>query len=96
MSIAPGSPQARQVPGVVKVRLSGDLPALAVLAALLASHPAVELLTGPDGPRANRREPGSRVYLTVHVPIPSAGAGAQPPSKPPAPAYPPRRKVLPS
>jgi hypothetical protein len=96
MSTAPGSPLAGQAPGVVKVRLSGDLPDLAILAALLASHPAIEILTGPDGPQANRREPGARVYLTVRVPAPSAGAGAQPPSKPSAPACPPRRRVLPS
>ncbi len=83
---------------MVKVRLSGDLPTLAALAALLASHPAADIFTGPDGPYLNRREPGSRIYLTVRVSIarPSAGAGAPPPSNPPAPAYPPQRRVLPS
>ena len=60
---------------MVKVRLSGDLPALAALAALLASHPAADILTGPDGPRANRREPGSRIYLTVRVPVPGQARG---------------------
>jgi len=83
---------------VVKVRFSGDLPALAALAVLLASHPAADILTGPDGPYLNRREPGSRIYMTVRVPVarPSAGAGAPPPGNPPAPAYPPRRRALPS
>jgi len=82
---------------VVKVRLSGDLPAIAALAALLASSAAAELLTGPDGPYLNRRAAGERVYLTVRILTPpSAGAGAPPPSNPPAPAIPPRRRALPS
>ena len=82
---------------MVKVRLSGDLPAVAALAALLASSPAAELLTGPDGPYPNRRDAGERVYLTVRIPTsPSAGAGAPPPSNPPAPSTPPRRRALPS
>jgi hypothetical protein len=59
MPADPGRPPAGQAAGVVKVRLSGDLPALAALAALLASHPAADILTGPDGPYLNRREPGS-------------------------------------
>jgi len=81
--------------GVVKVRLSGDLAALAALAALLASSPAAELLTGPDGPYPNRRDAGGRVYLTVGIIIPpSAGAGAPPPGNPPVPAIPPRRRAL--
>ena len=93
---AAGRPPAGAA-GVVKVRLSGDMPALAALATLLATHPAIGILTGPDGPRANRREPGSRVYLTVRVPIrSSAGAGAPLPGDPPAPADPPARRAFPS
>ena len=93
---AAGRPPAGAA-GVVKVRLSGDMPALAALATLLATHPAVGILTGPDGPRANRREPGSRIYLTVCVPVrSSAGAGAPLPGDPPAPADPPARRAFPS
>ena len=82
---------------MVKVRLSGDLPALAAVAALLASVPAAELLTGPDGPYPNRRDAGARVYLTVRILPPSSpGAGAPPPGTRPAPAAPPARRALPS
>jgi hypothetical protein len=53
---------------VVKVRLSGERPGTDALIAVLASNPAVEIVTGPDGPYPNRREPGERVYLTVRIP----------------------------
>lgn len=53
-------------PGTVKVRLLGERLACAALAALIASSPAAELLT-VDGPYANRREPGGRLYLTVRA-----------------------------
>ncbi len=54
---------------MVKVRLSGEAPGTAALIAILASNPAVEILTGPDGPYPNRRDAGERVYLTVRVPL---------------------------
>ena len=65
---APGRHRAGALPGMVKVRLSGEQHALYALAAMLAANPAVEILAGPDGPYRNRREPGYRVYLTVRVP----------------------------
>ena len=58
---------ARPAPGVVQVRLSG-LPADAdALAAVLAGIPAVQILSGPDGPYPNRRQPGHRLYLTLRL-----------------------------
>lgn len=68
MSTAAGRHRAGSLPGTVKVRLSGDRPDVDALAAVLANDPAVEILTGPGGPRRNRREPGHRVYLTVRIP----------------------------
>ena len=59
--------QDRPAPGVVQVRLSG-LPADAgALAAVLAGIPQVQILSGPDGPYLNRRQPGHRLYLTVRL-----------------------------
>jgi hypothetical protein len=52
---------------VVQVRLSGLLADAGALAAVLASIPAVEILTGPDGPYPNRRQPGHRLYLTLRL-----------------------------
>ncbi len=81
--------QARQAPGVVRVRLAGDPPALAALASVLAALPCIEILTGPDGPYPNRRDAGARVYLTARIHEPATPsprrAGAQPPRNPPAP-----------
>ena len=49
------------------LRLSG-LPADAdALATVLARVPAVQILSGPDGPYPNRRQPGHRLYLTVRL-----------------------------
>jgi hypothetical protein len=48
-------------PGVVRVRLQGDTVGADVLARILADHPAVEVLTGPD------RYEGGRQYLLVRV-----------------------------
>jgi hypothetical protein len=76
MSTPAGRHRAGALPGMVKVRLSGELPAVDTLAAILAGHPAVNLLTGPDGPYRNHREPGYRVYLTVRVPSDTAEQGA--------------------
>ena len=61
------SGQDRPAPGVVQVRLSGHLAGDRVLATVLASVPAVQILSGPDGPYPNRRQPGHRLYLTVRL-----------------------------
>jgi hypothetical protein len=61
------SGQDRPAHGVVQVRLSGlpgDTDALAVV---LAGIPAVQILSGPDGPYPCRRQPGHRLYLTVRL-----------------------------
>jgi len=52
-------------PGVVKIRLSGELDDIGALAAVLAAA-GVEVIDR-SGPRANRYDPGERVYLTVRV-----------------------------
>jgi hypothetical protein len=52
-------------PGVVKVRLQGDTVGADVIARILADHPAVEVLTGPD------RYDGGRQYLLVKVASPA-------------------------
>jgi hypothetical protein len=79
------TPRPEPVAGVVNIRLMGqpdDLVAVAAaLARLLGAEPAAGLYP-------NRREPGHRLYLTVHVHWPPSGrrgASAQPPSNPPAP-----------
>ncbi len=61
------SGQDRPAPGVVHVRLSGHLTDAAALAAVLASVPAMQILSGPDGLYPNRRQPGPRLYLTVRL-----------------------------
>ena len=61
------SGQDRPAPGVVQVRLSGHPADADALAAVLASIPAVQILSGPDGPYPNRRQPGHRLYLTVRL-----------------------------
>ena len=53
---------------MVRVRLSGLPGGAEAVAALLAACPGVEVLTGPDGPYPNRRQPGHRLYLTVSSP----------------------------
>ena len=53
-------------PGVVKVRLSGALPDMEVLTAILRQQDAIEVLDA-SSPYPNRRDPGVRVYLTVWV-----------------------------
>ncbi len=59
---------ARQAPGVVKVRLSGEPAGLEHLARFLTSDagPAIEVIE-ESGLYANRRDPGWRLYLTVRV-----------------------------
>ena len=63
--------QDRPPPGVVQVRLSGHLADAGALAAILAGVPAVQVLSGPDGPYPSRRSPGYRFYLTVRLTQPS-------------------------
>jgi hypothetical protein len=53
-------------PGVIKVRLSGALPDMEVLIAILRQHGAIEVLEASSR-YPNRRDPGVRVYLTVWV-----------------------------
>jgi hypothetical protein len=53
-------------PGVIKVRLSGALPDIEVLTAILRQQDAIEVLEA-SSPYPNRRDPGVRVYLTVWV-----------------------------
>lgn len=57
-------PAARQAPGVVKVRLSGDRADIEAAAAALAG--ICEVLDR-SGPRPNRYDPGERVYLTIRT-----------------------------
>ena len=59
--------QDRPAPGVVQVRLSGDQDDAAALAGVLAAVPGLQILSGPDGPYPNRRQPGHRLYLTVRL-----------------------------
>lgn len=58
--------RAGQAPGVVKVRLLGELADIEALAAVLCEPVAVEVI-GRSGPRGNRCDPGQRVYLTVRL-----------------------------
>ena len=53
---------AGQVPGVVKVRLSGARADIETAAAALAARWEV---LDRSGPRPNRYDPGERVYLTI-------------------------------
>jgi hypothetical protein len=85
MTRTPRRPRPEPVSRAVNIRLMGhpdDLVAVAThLSRLLGVEPAA-------GPYPNRREPGHRLYLTVHVHRPPSGrrgASAQPPSNPPAP-----------
>ena len=59
--------RAWQAPGgVVRVRLMGDVAALDVLSGAIAAHPAAVVIER-SAPYENRRDLGSRVYLTVLV-----------------------------
>ncbi len=59
--------QGPLAPGVVQVRLTGDQDDGAAVAGVLAAVPGLEVLSGPDGPYPNRRQPGHRFYLTVRL-----------------------------
>ena len=54
-----------QAPGVVKVRLSGDVADMDMVTAMLAAAGA-EILD-QSAPRPNRRDPGERIYLTIRI-----------------------------
>jgi hypothetical protein len=70
---ASSEPPARQAPGVVSVRLSGDPVGIDTAAAALA---AVFEVLNRTALRPNRRDPGQRVYLTIRTtPARPAGAG---------------------
>jgi hypothetical protein len=56
-------------PELVQVRLSGDARACDALTAVLAAYPGVRIIA-QSGPRANHRDPGHRLYLTVHLTLP--------------------------
>ena len=87
MAVA-GSPLAGQEPGVIKVRLSGALPDVETLAALLrlaALHWGGLDLIEVSPPCPNRRDPGARLYLTIRLTGDLAGPGA-PPRRPAGPA----------
>jgi hypothetical protein len=69
-----GKPQ--RAPGVVEIRLSGDITDLDALTARLAGMPGVEILSQSAG-YPNRRNPGERVYLTARLTVPGdVGEGA--------------------
>jgi hypothetical protein len=53
--------QGPLAPGAVQVRLTGGQDDVSAVAAVLASCPGVEILTGPDGPYRNRRQSGHRL-----------------------------------
>ena len=55
-----------QALGVVQVRVLGEIGDIDALAAALATSPAVEVIHR-SGPRANRRDPGVRIYLTLRI-----------------------------
>ncbi len=58
--------QAGQAPGVVKIRLSGAADDVEVLAGVLSTSPAAEVVDR-SAPYPNRRDPGERVYLTLRI-----------------------------
>ena len=63
--------QAGQAPGVVKVRLSGELADIEVVNEILSGYgdAGVEVIE-TSAPRLNRYEPGRRVYLTLRIGAP--------------------------
>lgn len=59
------APLPAPAPGVVKVRLSGEMTDISRAAEMLTQAGA-EVLDA-SGPRTNREDPGVRVYLTVRI-----------------------------
>jgi hypothetical protein len=62
------SGQAGTAPGVVKIRLSGELADIEAVAALIGAGlgQTVEEIER-SAPYPNRRDPGVRVYLTLRI-----------------------------
>ena len=79
-----GSPLAGQVPGVVKIRLSGALPDIALASLFGCLATGIDLIEVSQ-PYPNRREAGARLYLTIRIAAGQPGTGAQPPRRPAAP-----------
>jgi hypothetical protein len=59
-------------PGVVEVRVSGEMADIVRFTDLVTKMPGVQVLA-THGPRPNRRNPGVRIRLTVRM-----AAGEQP------------------
>jgi hypothetical protein len=73
--------EAGQAPGVVKIRLSGALPDIAAVASLFGClAPGVDLIEVSQ-PYPNRREAGTRLYLTIGLAADPSGTGVQPPRR---------------
>jgi hypothetical protein len=70
---APARTTSPEGGAVAEVRLSGELAVCDVLAAILAAFPGVRI-TGQSGPRRNHRDPGHRLYLRVHLDLPTPAA----------------------
>ena len=51
---------------MVKIRLSGAADDVEVLAGVLSTSPAAEVVDR-SAPYPNRRDPGERVYLTLRI-----------------------------
>jgi hypothetical protein len=62
-----GDHVAETAPGVVEVRVSGEMPDIVRFTDLLTRMPGLEVLA-TRGTRPNRRNPGVRVRLTVRLP----------------------------
>jgi hypothetical protein len=59
---------AGQAPGIIKVRLSGAVADVELLATLLADYAGSGLdALERSAPYPNRRDPGVRVYLTLQI-----------------------------
>ena len=58
--------QPDPAPGVVEVRVSGEMPDIVRFTDLVTRMPGVEVLD-TRGPRPNRRNPGVRVHLTLRL-----------------------------
>ena len=71
--MVPVTGRAGHAPGVVKIRLSGEAADSALLAAIIAASPAVEVIE-QSAPYPSRRDPGERVYLTVRVARPGGAS----------------------
>jgi hypothetical protein len=59
--------------GAVQLRLLGERADIEMLASLLTCSGA-QIITR-SGPRANRTDPGVRVYMTVQIPANTPGEG---------------------